>query len=169
MQCPRCQHENRPQAKFCEECASPFKGVSPITPSYPDLKAELESTRRALTEAQEQQTATAEILRVIARSPTDIGPVFATILEKAMVLVGAQLGALLRYEGDELFRYVEIRGAGPETGPCGRNPSGSGGRCFGRAAPGSRPISSTCARPSLTVGESRSGSPTSSRRECGRC
>jgi double zinc ribbon protein len=23
MQCPRCQHENRPGAKFCEECAAP--------------------------------------------------------------------------------------------------------------------------------------------------
>ena len=22
MKCPRCQHENRPQAKFCEECAA---------------------------------------------------------------------------------------------------------------------------------------------------
>jgi class 3 adenylate cyclase len=24
MRCPRCQHENRPGAKFCEECATPF-------------------------------------------------------------------------------------------------------------------------------------------------
>ena len=24
MQCPRCQHENRPGAKFCEECAAPL-------------------------------------------------------------------------------------------------------------------------------------------------
>ncbi len=24
MRCPRCQHENRPQAKFCEECATPL-------------------------------------------------------------------------------------------------------------------------------------------------
>jgi len=24
MKCPRCQHENRPGAKFCEECATPF-------------------------------------------------------------------------------------------------------------------------------------------------
>jgi hypothetical protein len=24
MQCPRCQHKNRPQAKFCEECAGPL-------------------------------------------------------------------------------------------------------------------------------------------------
>jgi Adenylate and Guanylate cyclase catalytic domain/Double zinc ribbon len=24
MKCPRCQHENRPAAKFCEECAAPL-------------------------------------------------------------------------------------------------------------------------------------------------
>ena len=24
MKCPRCQHENRSGAKFCEECASPL-------------------------------------------------------------------------------------------------------------------------------------------------
>ncbi len=24
MQCPRCQHENSPEAKFCEECAAPL-------------------------------------------------------------------------------------------------------------------------------------------------
>ena len=29
MQCPRCTHENRPQAKFCEECATPLSRVCP--------------------------------------------------------------------------------------------------------------------------------------------
>jgi uncharacterized membrane protein YvbJ len=24
MQCPRCQHENEADARFCEECAAPF-------------------------------------------------------------------------------------------------------------------------------------------------
>jgi signal transduction histidine kinase/putative methionine-R-sulfoxide reductase with GAF domain len=79
------------------------------------LFQELESRNRELTEALDQQTATGEILRVIASSPTDVGPVFATILDKAMALAGAQLGELMRYEGDELFRAIEVRGAGPET------------------------------------------------------
>jgi GAF domain-containing protein len=115
MQCPRCQHENRPEAKFCEECASRLAGASPPTrPHAGDLKGEVERLRQALTEALDQQTATAEILRVISSSPTGLGPVFATILDKAMALVGAQLGVLWRYEGDELFRAVELRGAGPE-------------------------------------------------------
>jgi class 3 adenylate cyclase/tetratricopeptide (TPR) repeat protein len=29
MQCPRCGHENRPQAKFCEECAAPLSRACP--------------------------------------------------------------------------------------------------------------------------------------------
>jgi len=29
MQCPRCQHDNRPQAKFCEECAAPLARTCP--------------------------------------------------------------------------------------------------------------------------------------------
>jgi len=29
MTCPRCQHENRPGAKFCEDCAAPLAGSCP--------------------------------------------------------------------------------------------------------------------------------------------
>jgi two-component system, NtrC family, sensor kinase len=133
MRCPRCQHENRPQAKFCEECGSPFKGASPTAPSYADPTSEVERLKRALTESLEQQTATAEILKVISDSPTDAGPVFATILDKAMALAGAQLGALFRYEGDEVFRAAEVRGAGPELRAMWRQPQRLG-RPFFRAS-----------------------------------
>ncbi len=43
------------------------------------LFTELDARNRDLTEALEQQTATSEILRVIASSPTDVQPVFDTI------------------------------------------------------------------------------------------
>ena len=58
-----------------------------------------------LKESLEQQTATSEILGVIASSPTDIQPVFQTILDNAVRLCEAQNGAVFRFDG-EVFRAV---------------------------------------------------------------
>jgi signal transduction histidine kinase len=51
------------------------------------------------TEALEQQTATAEILRAISASPSDVAPVFETILDSATRLCDSPLSAVFRYEG----------------------------------------------------------------------
>jgi GAF domain-containing protein len=63
----------------------------------------LQTRNRELAEAQEQQTATSEILRVIASSPTDAEPVFATILASALALCGGARGAVFTSDGERLY------------------------------------------------------------------
>src|SRR4030095_2208821 len=60
---------------------------------------ELDVRNRDLTQTLEQQTATSEILRVISGSPTDVTPVFETIVERARRLCEADSAALLTYDG----------------------------------------------------------------------
>src|SRR5437899_2363394 len=63
---------------------------------------EADRLRRELAKALEQQTATAEILRVISSSPTDYQPVFDTIVRTAGVVCGALDAMLWTVDGDEL-------------------------------------------------------------------
>jgi GAF domain-containing protein len=70
------------------------------------LFTELQEKNRALTEAHaqvteslEQQTATSEILRVISSSPTDVQPVFDTIVNSAVRLCNGLFGSIYRMEG----------------------------------------------------------------------
>jgi len=62
------------------------------------LLSELQAKNADLTEALEQQTATSEILRVISSSPTDVQPVFDTIVGNAVNLCGARMGAVYRFD-----------------------------------------------------------------------
>jgi GAF domain-containing protein len=95
------------------------------------LLQELQRRNRDLTDALEQQTATGEVLRVIASSPTELQPVLDTVIANAVRLIGAEQGHIRRYDGEFLqmaaYYKVSAEGAaafqekpvrpGRETGP----------------------------------------------------
>jgi GAF domain-containing protein len=112
MRCPRCQHENPPQAKFCLECGSRLGGLAASTPSYAEMQAEIDRLSRSLAEGGEEQAATREILRVISNSPNDVQPVFDTIVVSAVRLCDARFGLLYRWDGENLYG-VASHGAAP--------------------------------------------------------
>ncbi len=76
------------------------------------LFQELEARNRDLTEALEQQTATSEILGVIASSPTDIQPVLDAVAQSAARLCDAKDAVIYRVDGDVL-QWVAICGSMP--------------------------------------------------------
>jgi len=74
----------------------------------------IENTRllSELRESLQQQTATSEVLKIVASSTGGLKPVFATILENATRLCGAEFSLLYLSEGD-VFRTVSLYGVPP--------------------------------------------------------
>jgi signal transduction histidine kinase/putative methionine-R-sulfoxide reductase with GAF domain len=66
-----------------------------------------------LRQSLEQQTGTAQVLKVISSSPGDLEPVFESLLENAIRLCGAKFGNLHLREGNA-FRTVAMHGATTE-------------------------------------------------------
>ena len=88
----------------------------------------IENTRllAELRESLAQQTATADVLKVISGSAFDLGPVFETVVENAVRLCEADRGFLFRFDG-ELLRMAASYNASPElTEFVHRNPIAPG-------------------------------------------
>ena len=68
--------------------------------SYTDLQEKLERAQRERDEALEQQTATAEVLRVISGSPTDVQPVLDVVVASAARLCEALDAIVFLRDGD---------------------------------------------------------------------
>jgi signal transduction histidine kinase len=77
--------------------------ASQLRESYATLEHKVEERTRELTEALEQQTATAEVLRVISSSPTDVQPVLQVVVDKAVRLCEAEDAVLFLAQGDLLY------------------------------------------------------------------
>ncbi len=78
----------------------------PTKPPRQDLAAALAEREAELAEARNQQAATAEILRVISRSPTDAAPVFETILDACRRLFGSDEIGVYTIGDDEMVRVA---------------------------------------------------------------
>jgi signal transduction histidine kinase len=70
--------------------------------------------KNLLRAAEDRQTATADILKVIASSPDDVQPVLEAVAERAMSLLDAWSVLVTRFDG-ELLRFGAARGALPDT------------------------------------------------------
>src|SRR5215510_4134429 len=103
MTCPRCQQDNPSRAKFCLECGTPVDGRLSIQEPNADLKSEMDDLHRSLREAIDQQTATSEILQVMSSSPTDVQPVFDTIVRSATQLCRAAMASVSLSDGRMLY------------------------------------------------------------------
>jgi two-component system, NtrC family, sensor kinase len=75
---------------------------------------EVQARTEELTESLDQQTATAEVLKVISRSAFDLQPVFDTMAENAVKLCEAERAFIFRFDG-KLLRAVATYNVGPEV------------------------------------------------------
>ncbi len=125
------RNQPRPFTADQIELVSTFADQAVIAIENVRLFTELEARNQDLTETLEQQTATAEILRVISSSPTDVQPVFDSIAESAVRLCEAEVATVTRYDG-ELLHVGAIYGSSAEGVEALRRtfpmrPSGAGG------------------------------------------
>src|SRR5262245_26105013 len=83
-----------------------FKGLDVVMPSdattaagHQDLWRMIDELKRELSDAHRREAATAEVLKVISSSPTDVKPVFDAIVRTAVRSLGCDMAVLLTCDG----------------------------------------------------------------------
>ena len=84
----------------------------PVSSTLADLQEQVSALTRELAAAREQQTATAEVLKVISSLPGELDVVFQAMLENAIKICEANFGNLFTYS-DNSFRVVAQHNAPP--------------------------------------------------------
>jgi signal transduction histidine kinase/HAMP domain-containing protein len=103
------------------------RSTAALQESYETLEQRVEDRTRELTETLDQQTATAEVLRVISQSPTDVQPVLDVVASSALRFCGADFVTLYMKDGEDLVVAARIGvglGAGNRIGIDRRSAAG---------------------------------------------
>ena len=107
------RQEVRPFAEKEIALLESFAAQAVIAMENARLLDEVRHRNNELAEALEFQTATGEVLRIVASSPENLQPVFDAMLEKAIALCAAKFGTLFLYDGNE-FSMVADRNLPPQ-------------------------------------------------------
>jgi signal transduction histidine kinase/PAS domain-containing protein len=113
----------RPDGRVIEVRNNPVPGGGAVL-IYSDIterkkaEAEIAAARDAAEAALERQTATADILKVIASSPTDVQPVLKAVAEAAVRFCGAADANIHMRDGDDVA--MSAAHEGPLRAPPGR-------------------------------------------------
>jgi class 3 adenylate cyclase len=87
------------------------KAAQPVSSSAANREPEIARLTRELAEARQQQTATADILRIISSSSSSLQRAFETILESATRICEASLGFMVKYDGETFYPIANVDGA----------------------------------------------------------
>ena len=115
------RREARPFTDKQIELVQNFAAQAVIAIENTRLLNELRQRTDDLSEALEQQTATAEVLQVISSSPGELEPVFQAMLESSTRICEAKFGVMFEY-ADGKFRALSWRGIPDEFANFVREP-----------------------------------------------
>ena len=105
------QRANRPKTRK----------VSTAAPSITDLEKQVGLLTRELKEAREQQTATADVLKVMSGSAFELGPVLQTVVDAAVRLCRADHATIYREENGEYRWWAADHFVAPDYARIERN------------------------------------------------